>query len=251
MKKASFLGHSAPLLTVMAQAADSARAMELIEKGHALGAEAFGLQFCRMRPEYKTPDSFRQLFAAAKGLPVYVTNYRQGENEQKDDETLAREIVELAECGATLCDVMGDLFDRTEGEFTQDPAAVQMQIELIDRLHALGAEVLMSCHVMKCLSAERVLEIAREQARRGADICKIVVSSANLDEQVEHMKTLRLLAREMNKPFLFLSVGESRILRRIGEDLGNCMTLCVCEQDELATPAQPLISDMTALRKLL
>ena len=251
MEKASFLGHPSPLLTVMAQAATAPRAMELMERGYMGGAEAFGLQFCRMKAEYKTPETFASLFAAARGLPVYVTNYRQGENEQKTDDTLATEILELAECGATLCDVMGDLFDPTVGELTKNPLAVDRQKDLINRLHAAGAQVLMSSHVMRFLPAEQVLEIALAQQSRGADICKIVVSSSNLDEQAENMNILRLLARELEKPFLFLSIGESRLLRRLGEKLGNCMTLCVCEHDDLATPAQPLLSDMIEIRKLL
>ena len=33
--------------------------------------------------------------------------------------------------------------------------------------------------------------------------------------------------------------------------LGNCMSLCVHEYDELATPSQPLLADMKLIRDLI
>ena len=48
-----------------------------------------------------------------KEKPLYVTNYRIAKNEGKTDEQLAEELLEAAECGADLCDMMGDYFDRS------------------------------------------------------------------------------------------------------------------------------------------
>ena len=132
-----------------------------------------------------------------------------------------------------------------------DPEAVKKQMELIDALHARGAEVLMSSHVMKHISAERVLEIALEHQRRGADICKIVAGAENIDEQIENFRIITMLKEKLDIPFLFLSSGECRILRRIGGTLGNCMSLCVYEYDELATKSQPLLSDMRNIREYM
>ena len=77
------------------------------------------------------------------------------------------------DCGATLCDVMGDIFCKHPEELTDNDEAIQKQMKLIEKLHSLGAEVLMSSHLYKFAPAERVLEIALEQKRRGADIIKI------------------------------------------------------------------------------
>ena len=137
------------MLVSMLQAYTPERVLELMERSRAEGADAFGMQFCRMKEQYKTKDTLRALFAAAGELPVYVTNYRQGENAGKSDDIIARELVELAECGATLCDVMGDYFDfwddlhdKCDGELTMKGYAVKKQMELIDKLHAKGAEVI-------------------------------------------------------------------------------------------------------------
>ena len=236
------------MLVSMLQAYTPERVLELMEHSRAEGADAFGMQFCRMKKEYRARETYERLFAAAGEYPVYVTNYRQGENSLKSDEQLARELCELAECGATLCDVMGDYFERTEGEMTYSERAIEKQMELIDEIHSVGAEVVMSSHVLKYTPAEQVLAIALEHQRRGADICKIVTGASNMEEQIENLRIVTLLKRELDIPFLFLSGGESRILRRIGGELGCCMYLCVHEHDELATAAQPLITEVKAIR---
>ena len=251
MSKPTFLKQDKPLLTVMAQAEDPERIKELISLSLPEGAEAFGMQFCRMKKEYRSRDTYKKLFELARPLPVYVTNYRQGQNQGKSDELLANELLELAECGATLCDVMGDCFDACEGELTMNEEAVKKQMKLIDELHKRGAEVLMSSHVFKFTSAERVLEIALEHQRRGADICKIVTGASDMSEQIENMRIINLLKENLKIPFLFLSGGECRIMRRIGGELGCCMYLCVHEYDELATKSQPLIKDVKLLRDTL
>lgn len=246
--KHTFLKYDKPLLTVMVQADNPERIEELIDKSTSEGAEAFGMQFCRMKDEYRNKNIYKGLFSYAKDKPVYVTNYRLARNEGKTDEQLAEELVELAECGAALCDVMGDIFDKQPGELTMDETAVEKQMKLIDKLHNKGAEVLMSSHIFKFTPAERVLEIALEHQRRGADICKIVTGADTMEEQLENLKIINMLKKSLKIPFLFLAGGECRILRRIGGELGCCMYLCVQEYDELATPVQPLLKHVKAIR---
>jgi 3-dehydroquinate dehydratase len=236
----------------MVQADNPDRIKELIDLARPEGAEAFGMQFCKMKEEYRNKKTYRELFEYASPLPVYVTNYRNHlSNAGKSDDVLAAELVELAECGATLCDVMGDYFDLCEGELTMDEEAVKKQMKLIDELHKRGAEVLMSSHVLKFTPAERVLEIALEHQRRGADICKIVTGAENTDQQIENLRIINLLKENLKIPFLFLSGGECHIMRRIGGLLGCCMYLCVREYDEYATKAQPLLHDIKIIRDIL
>lgn len=248
MKKPTFLQYEKPLLTCMVQAEDPDRIEALIDASLPEGAEAFGMQFCKMKSEYRNPTTYKRLFEKANPLPVYVTNYRSGENKGKTDEALAEEVLELAECGATLCDVMGDYFDPCEGELTMDVEAIEKQMKLIDALHQRGAEVLMSSHVLKFTPAERVLEIALEHQRRGADISKIVTRADTMAEQIENLRIINLLKETLNIPFLFLCGGECKLLRRIGGELGCCMYLCVHEYDEHATPVQPLLKELRVIR---
>jgi len=247
----SFLNREMPILTCMVQADNPARIKELIRASLPEGAEAFGMQFCRMKKEYRTKETYKELFEFADGLPVYVTNYRIAENDGKSDDVLAEELLELAECGATLCDVMGDCFDRCEGELTMNEEAIKKQMKLIDELHKRGAEVLMSTHVCKFTPAERVLEIAREHERRGADICKIVTGAENMEQQIENLRIISLLKQNLRIPFLFLSLGECSIMRHVGGTLGCCMYLCVHERDEFAAKVQPFVKNVKLLRDTL
>ena len=161
---------------------------------------------------------------------------------------LAQELIEFAECGADLCDVMGDYFDRQPDEVAVDKSAIEKQKELIAKIHDKGAKVLMSSHIYKYTPAERVLEVAMEQQRRGADICKIVTGADTMEQQLENLKIINMLKENLKIPFLFLCGGKCNILRRIGGEIGCCMYLCVHEYDALATPAQPILSAVKAIR---
>lgn len=247
MKK-SFLDQSKPMLTVMLQCETPEVAIGRIRNANCLGADAYGLQVETLKPEYQNPATYKKIFSEGKGRPFYVTYYRNKNNCGKTDEELAEGLVTLAESGATLCDVMGDMFCRHPEELTEDETAIRQQMDLIDLLHQKGAEVLMSSHVLKHTPAERVLEIALAQKRRGADIIKIVTGADSMEQQLENLRITDLLKRELGAPFLFLSGGECAIHRRLGIKLGCCMSLCVYEHDALSTPAQPLLTTMKTVR---
>ena len=238
----------APLLTVMLQCNTPETAIGRIRNANMLGAEAYGLQVESLLPEYHNPETYQKLFKEMNDRPCYVTNYRSVNNKGKSDEELAEGLITLAESGATLCDVMGDLFCKHPEELTDDKAAIEKQMKLIDTLHSKGAEVLMSSHVLKFTPAERVLEIALEQKRRGADVIKIVTRGDTMEEQIENLRITDLMKRELGAPFLYLSGGECSIHRRLGMHLGCCMCLCVYEHDANSTPSQPLLQNMKIIR---
>ena len=74
-----------------------------------------------------------------------------------------------------------------------DEEAIAKQIELIDRIHKKGGQVIMSSHVNKFMTEERVLRIAREHKRRGADISKIVSHGSSMEEQMENLRITAVL----------------------------------------------------------
>ena len=109
----------------------------------------------------------------------------------------------------------------------------------------------MSSHLYRFTPAERVLEIALEQKRRGADIIKIVTGADTMEQQIENLRITDLLKRKLGAPFLFLSCGVSSLHRRLGMNLGCCMSLCVYEHDALSTAAQPLLSTMKTIKDVI
>lgn len=241
-------GGGKPLLTVMLQCETPEVAVSRIEKSLPLGADAFGLQVECLRPEYRNGETVKRIFDAGQGKPFYVTNYRYSHNEGKSDDELADGLIQLADRGAALVDVMGDLFCRHPDELTGDERAIKRQTALIDAIHARGAQVLMSSHLYRYAPAERVLEIAFEQKRRGADVIKIVTAADDMAQQIENLRITDLLRRELGAPFLFLTGGTCSVHRRLGMKLGCCMGLCVYEHDKMSTPAQPLLTVLKTVR---
>lgn len=240
MKK-SFLNREKPWLTLLFSPISTEDAIRTVEQALAEGAEAFCIQTEALRPEDRNRENYGRIFSAMGDCPVYVTNYRHHSNEHATDEEIAAGLLELAHCGATVCDVMGDLFDPQPGEMTTSPEAVKKQMALIEQLHGAGAEVLMSSHVLKYTPAERVLEIARNQQSRGTDIVKIVTGVDTMEQQLENLRITNLLKTELNVPFLFLSGGVCEIHRRIGPMLGCCMYLCSLDDSIEPKPIQPML----------
>lgn len=247
----TFLNHKKPLLTVMLQCETPETAIGRIRNANCLGADAYGLQIESLKPEYHNSVTYKRIFAEMGDKPCYVTNYRMANNSGKTDDELADGLLELAENGATLIDIMGDMFSKHPEELTDNQVAIEKQIKLIDKIHSLGAEVLMSSHLFKYAPAERVVEIALEQKRRGADIIKIVTAADSMEQQIENLRITNLLKKELGAPFLFLSGGECSLHRRLGIKLGCCMSLCVYEHDANSTAAQPLLSTMKTVRDII
>ena len=227
MKKESFFNRDKAVLTVMAQAKTPDRIKELMDKAAPEGAEAFGIQLEQLEDRFKSAVTYKELFAYAKEKPLYVTNYRTAGNEGKSDGQLADELLETADCGADLCDMMGDYFDKQPGEITYNDEAVKKQKTLIEKLHNKGAKVLMSSQILKFTPADEVLKIALAHQSRGVDICKIVVGADTKEQEIENLRIINMLKEKLDIPFLFHSGGECKILRRIGGEMGCCMYLCV------------------------
>lgn len=249
MKK-SFLNASSPFVTEMIQVKTAEQAKNRIQNAIACGATAIGIQLHTMEKQYRTEENLRELFAFTGKLPLYITNYRSGENEGTSDEELLNGLLTALDCGATLVDVMGDAFNPSPEELTTDEKAIEKQERFIDEVHKKGGEVLMSSHVHSFRTAERVLEIAKAQESRGADIVKIVTGAETQEEEIENLKICDLLKKELKVPFLFLSGGKfSKLHRNIGPALGVCMWLCFREYDEFTYPGPPLLQNVLKIKQ--
>lgn len=248
--KRTFFKDETPLMTAMILEKDREKLLYYMDKAIKNGADALGIQFCYLDKEHHNETDIKNILSEARGLPTYVTYYRSHENQGKSEDEIGEGLVRLAKCGATLCDVIGDLYQcGAPDQMANDEGAIEKQMRLIDEIHDAGAQVLISAHVLKFTSAERVLEIALEQKRRGADVCKIVTGANDHTDEVENLRIVTLLKKELGIPFLYLSGGECRLLRRIGPMLGSCMWLCVDERNENSAPPQPDLSQIKAIKK--
>ena len=230
MKKASFLNSDRPFLMTMVQAKTPAEAECIIADALYDGADAFGIQLCNLLPEYRNEAALRRIFDACLGRPIYVTSYRLAVSRELGwtDEQCAELLLTALRAGATMCDVMGDLYHPEPHELTYDPLAVEKQKDLIDTIHQMGGEVLISSHLHAFFEEEKILEYAREQAERGADVVKIVSFAQDEEQMMANLQIIHRLKTELDRPFLFLANGKkSRLIRQIGPALGVIAYLCI------------------------
>ena len=206
------------------------------------GADGIALELGRMPPELRTQDNFRRIIRSVQ-LPFMFIDYRSDRFCGGDDPARQKYLLTAAKAGAEVIDVMGDLYDPSPLELTRNPRAVKRQRALIDKIHSLGSKVIMSSHMTSTeRSAEEVLEHLQEQSARGADIVKIVVGMSTENALVEGVRTLLLLHRELDKPFVFLGGGQyGRFIRYIGPQLGAAIEFAVPDYSPDKLYSQPTI----------
>lgn len=246
---ATFLKYDKPLLTAMIQCPTKDECIKKIKASVDAGADALGIQLCKLKKEYRTKAILTEIFASCEGKPIYVTSYRYGESEGQSDDECADLLLLALDCGATLIDVFGDMFEENaKYQLATEKNAIKKQKALIDEIHRRGGEVLMSCHTKMSTTVEENIMIAASQAERGADVIKIVNNSESTDEIPKYIEAIQKIRKTVDKELLLLVSGEGRIIRYIGPNFGVCMYLCVESHGELDTAEQPLLKNLKAIR---
>ena len=203
-------------------------------------------------------ESLRRIVNASR-LPVLALNYKK--YDEADDGIAERErvasLLRAAEAGAAGIDMQGYTFHRpsrdgfygedgysfTKGgpkEVVTDAVVISRQCELIERVHGMGAEVLLSCHPGIFMDCDTVVELALFLEQRGADVLKIVTSGADTEEQmIEAMRTMVALKKEVRTPVAYHANGKSGALTRIiNPILGGHIAFCVDRYDEHSVMSQ-------------
>ena len=240
--KHSFFNRQDAAVTMLCSPESIGEAVGLARSAEMDGADGFAIELQKMPLEERTEQNFRSLINSVQ-LPFMFIDYRSDLFLKADDEARQKYLLLAAKCGAEVIDVMGDLYDPSQFELTHDPAAIKKQKALISRIHKLGAKVIMSSHMThNDRSAEEVLAHLREQSSRGADILKIVVGMDTEQAMLEGVRTLLLLHKELDKPFVFLGGGKyGRFIRYIGPQLGAAIEFAVHDYQPGKPYSQPTI----------
>ena len=193
-------------------------------------------------------EDLRKIIASSQ-LPVLALFYHNitfgtGDIECSEEERIAL-FMRAAEAGAAGIDIQGytyhlpskagfcgeDKYSFTKGnpkEVVTDEAVISKQCELIERVHSMGAEVLLSCHPGIPMCCEQVVELAQFLEKRNPDIIKIVTTASNDDELFEAIKTMKVLKKEIKTPISYHASGEAGMLSRIlNPVLGGQIAFCV------------------------
>lgn len=247
--KPTFLTYQKPLLCAMVQDPTPEEAILTICNALYDGAEAFGIQLECLKREYRNEETLRRIFDACEGRPIYITSYRGNESAGMTDEECVDYLLMGLRAGATLCDVMGDFYHQDSHDITWDAEAVEKQKALVDTIHALGGEVLMSSHIHEFLPEDEILKIALAQEERGADVIKIVNFASTEEELMADLHMIYTLKHTLKHPFLFLGNGAwCKYIRQTGPALGVCMYLCVERYGPRNSREQPLLRAAKAIR---
>ena len=247
--KPTFLNSEKPILCAMVLCSTPDACIEKIKASISDGAEAIGIQLEKLKREYRTPEQLKRIFDACGNLPIYATSYRGNESKGLSDEELVDFLLMALDAGATLIDVMGDVYCPSKYEITYDEEAVAKQKKLVDEIHARGGEVLMSCHTHAKLSCEETLKIARAQKERGVDVVKIVNVTEDISELPECFETILTLKNEIGGQFLYLCSGPChKMVRQVGCNVGVCMYLAVQNYGPFDPSLQPRLADIKLIR---
>ena len=240
--KRSFFGRPTAAVTLLYAPRSVGEAVAVARSAEMDGADAVALELNNLPLAERTEENFRKIIGSVP-LPFMFIDYRNDRFLGDDDAARQEHLLLAARCGAEVIDVMGDLYAPAPFELTHDPAAVAEQRALIDRIHALGAKVIMSSHMTKVeRSAEEVLTHLQEQSSRGADILKIVVGIDSEAALLEGMRTLLLLHEKLDKPFVFLGGGRyGRFIRYVGPKFGAAIEFAVHDYEPGWSYGQPTI----------
>ena len=208
------------------------------------GAKGLAIDLADLKPEFRNHDALKGVIDSVN-LPFMFFFYRADKWQGLDDDGRQEVLLAAADAGASMIDVMGDLYDPSPMELTRNPKAIDKQRRLIDKIHAKGAEVVISSHMQISRTAEQVLEHLRQSEARGADVVKIVTTVDTPEELAEAFRTTMLLKRELKTPFIHLCNGKfSRPHRFLGPALGVSIFFAVPRYEPRYGMGQPLVRAM-------
>ena len=233
---------SQPRLASMIQEPTAADAITRIRNSAYDGAEIIALHLEFLGKEFHNHKDLRTIFAYAGSRPVYTMNYRNVNRPGVSDEELVAGQLIAAEAGASMVDVMGDIFDPSPLQLTMNPAAIDKQKSMIDQFHERDCEVMFSSHTWTFMTAEETLEHCKALIDRGADMVKIAMCAFKEEQMEEVYRTTLMMKRELKVPFLHVCMGQyGKVHRMISPFLGSSLALCMQQYIPVCNKEQPIL----------
>jgi 3-dehydroquinate dehydratase type I len=132
-----------------------------------------------------------------------------------------------------------DKYSFTKGspkEIVTDAAVIERQSAFIEKVHAMGGEVLLSCHPGIPMNREQVVELALFLEKRNPDIIKIVTIANSMEDMLESLHAMVELKKTVKTPISYHSAGKFGGLSRvICPALGGQIAFCVDRFSESST----------------
>jgi len=243
----SFLNRPHPVITGIMAGQTPQELIAEAKNAEFDGAQGIAITLADLKPEFRNPQALKSIIDAVN-LPFMFFFYRDDRWQGLDDDARQKVLLAAAEAGASMIDVMGDLYDPSPMGITRNPAAIDKQKRLIDRIHGKGADVVISSHMSCARTVEQVIEHMQELESRGPEVVKIVTTVDTEDELAEALRTTMALKRELKTPFIHLCNGRlSRPHRFFGPALGVSIAFAVHHYEPRYGMTQPTIRAMKAV----
>ncbi len=209
------------------------------------GARGFDLHIPVLEKQYQTEDELKKIIQSTD-RPILALNY---DIENYTDEERMETLILAAKAGASAVDMQGYTFDREAKnafvddeyipsgmEFLRDkrpkemalkPEIITKQKEFIDKIHALGAEVLASIHFGTALTKDELEACARFARSKGADIVKMVAVCTDPHQVPEAIEATVYLKDNLDFPFSYHMNGLHGIpTRKLCPLFGSHVVFC-------------------------
>lgn len=243
----SFLNKTPPIIAGIMTGQSPEELIAEAKNSEFDGAQAIAVDLLDLKPEFRNTESLKRIIDSVN-LPFMFLFYRNDRWNDSDDDKRQELLLAAADAGASIIDVMGDLYDPSPMEITHNPDAIDKQKRLIDSIHAKGADVVISSHVGCPRTTEQVVEHLRALESRGPDVVKIVTTVDTEEELAEAFRTTMTLKRKLKTPFIHLCTGKfSRPHRFLGPALGVSILFAVHRYTTRYGTAQPTIRAVKAV----
>ncbi len=246
-KRPSFLNKSYPIISGIFAGQTVKELIAEARNAEFEGAKGITIDLFDLKPEFRNSDSLERVINSVN-LPFMFYFYRNDKWKDSSDDDRQELLLTAAGSGASMIDVMGDLYDPSSREITYNKEAIDKQKRLIDKIHEKGADVVMSSHTSSSLSTEEVVEHMLALEKRDPDVVKIVTNTNTEEELAEAFATTMTLNRELKKPFIHLCGGKySRLHRFVCPTLGVSILFAVSNYSDRYGFGQPTIKSMKAV----
>ncbi len=247
----SFANAPSPVVASVVRERNVRDAIAAIRNSECAGATGIDLHLSCLDEQYKNVENIKEIISSSR-LPLLALNYSQTYEyaTYDSDEDSRIELLEMgAEAGASAVDMQGYSFNKdvktsfreeyaTEemlfarkkpNEVALDPETVTKQVAFIEKMHAHGTEVLLSCHTGVYLSTDEAVSLCKYfEATRKPDIIKLVCPCNTDDELAESFRTMITLKKEIScKVHYHCSGAKGRITRIINPMLGAHLAFCI------------------------
>jgi 3-dehydroquinate dehydratase len=243
-KRLSFLNKPYPVITALIGEPTPEKLTETVKKSETDGAQGIAISLDELKPEFRDSDSLKRIINSVN-LPFMFLYYRAGKWGKSNDDERQELLLKAADAGASMIDVMGDLYDPSPMEITHNQSAIDKQKRLIDKIHSKGSDVVISSHMTCSRTTEEVVEHLRAFENRGPDVVKIVTVVNTEAELAEAISTTMTLRHELKKPFIHLCNGNfGRPYRFICPTLGVSIFFALPHHPENEGKTIPTIREL-------